>query len=59
MLSSVTWTSAEFHLEVDRSDLQTPAHLEAAEPATGIRGLSFLPAKYVGNAIHEIEVRER
>src|SRR2546423_1650707 len=32
-----------FHLEEGRSDqTDQPAHLEAAEPTTGIRGLSFL-----------------
>src|SRR2546429_6178086 len=30
---------AEFHLGAGRSKRPTPAHLEAAEPATGIRGL--------------------
>jgi hypothetical protein len=45
---------AAFHLEEGRSDRPTsPAHLEAAEPATGIRGLSHAHGR-----INKIENRK-
>ncbi|SCE73860.1 hypothetical protein GA0070563_101678 [Micromonospora carbonacea] len=52
--------SAAFHLEVDRSDHQTNRLTSRPRnPLPGSAALVFAPPKYVGNPIHEIEVRER